>query len=87
MVSECVTAVLKKSRKMLVLILVLVEDGLGGPQVLYQSREVHCLNPCFSGGWSRSVVKTYEYCNSDKSLNPCLSGGWSRSPFLDGQTI
>ena len=36
-----------------------------------------CLNPCFSGGWSRR----YLIVGSDvenKSLNPCFSGGWSR---------
>ena len=39
-----------------VLILVLVEDGLGvGSQVGFMLSK-SCLNPCFSGGWSRSLI-------------------------------
>ena len=38
-----------------VLILVLVEDGLGAETRNTQLYELElCLNPCFSGGWSRS---------------------------------
>ena len=38
-----------------VLILVLVEDGLGGqPLKLVKMTRKKSLNPCFSGGWSRS---------------------------------
>ena len=37
-----------------VLILVLVEDGLGGAQNP-ATDAVKSLNPCFSGGWSRRV--------------------------------
>ena len=62
-----------------VLILVLVEDGLGGH--IYDNNRRRgriCLNPCFSGGWSRSTVQVeIEYLNT--GLNPCFSGGWSRS--------
>ena len=36
-----------------VLILVLVEDGLGVPEDTNLIRWIYCLNPCFSGGWSR----------------------------------
>ena len=41
-----------------VLILVLVEDGLGvkgGKEPIVPNPP--CLNPCFSGGWSRSATK------------------------------
>ena len=35
-----------------VLILVLVESGLGARHNLFQPSLVQCLNPCFSGKWS-----------------------------------
>ena len=38
-----------------VLILVLVEDGLGDHHGRGRPRVARCLNPCFSGGWSRSL--------------------------------
>ena len=38
-----------------VLILVLVEDGLGGMMQKNISATFISLNPCFSGGWSRST--------------------------------
>ena len=45
-------------RGSMVLILVLVEDGLGVNSQGKKALTPHCLNPCFSGGWSRSQVKT-----------------------------
>ena len=36
-----------------VLILVLVEDGLGGHYIDWVWEYYGGLNPCFSGGWSR----------------------------------
>ena len=39
-----------------VLILVLVEDGLGEPPTTTSITKSTSLNPCFSGGWSRSTV-------------------------------
>ncbi len=61
-----------------VLILVLVEDGLGDHLQPFQSDGLCArLNPCFSGGWSRR--KRTETLNSTMHrLNPCFSGGWSR---------
>ena len=47
-----------------VLILVLVEDGLGETPRGYQGDQSSCLNPCFSGGWSRS-----KYLKELESLN------------------
>ena len=45
-------------RKVAVLILVLVEDGLGDPSGIIPSlSRIPCLNPCFSGGWSRRHKK------------------------------
>ena len=38
-----------------VLILVLVEDGLGADLIELLRTAQICLNPCFSGGWSRSA--------------------------------
>ena len=41
-----------------VLILVLVEDGLGATQSAAKAGDVlDRLNPCFSGGWSRRLMK------------------------------
>ena len=37
------------------------------------------LNPCFSGGWSRSLRINSNVVDSVAGLNPCFSGGWSRS--------
>ena len=36
------------------------------------------LNPCFSGGWSRSMLYGVYNQISRRRLNPCFSGGWSR---------
>ena len=47
----------KKVAAPLVLILVLVEDGLGDPQrIFHVFHSRACLNPCFSGGWSRRAT-------------------------------
>ena len=39
------------------------------------------LNPCFSGGWSRSFYRK-RYGFKTICLNPCFSGGWSRRATL-----
>ena len=39
-----------------VLILVLVEDGLGAIVFPRVFNSMYRLNPCFSGGWSRSIL-------------------------------
>ena len=44
-------------RKRRVLILVLVEDGLGADASPRSVRKRGSLNPCFSGGWSRSEMR------------------------------
>ena len=36
------------------------------------------LNPCFSGGWSRSIPFETPQGRLSHGLNPCFSGGWSR---------
>ena len=69
----------------LVLILVLVEDGLGVlRQKQYMTSNKHSLNPCFSGGWSRRVMAHGEIVREGNSLNPCFSGGWSRRWWRKG---
>ena len=45
----------QKSRS--VLILVLVEDGLGEYELTEDAKQIEGLNPCFSGGWSRSATE------------------------------
>ena len=68
-----------------VLILVLVEDGLGG---FFSNQAVQkriCLNPCFSGGWSRRDPKS-TLAPKLNCLNPCFSGGWSRRYATCGDT-
>ena len=64
---------------MQVLILVLVEDGLGAAAVAaeYKAKD-GSLNPCFSGGWSRSNNEEALAAYFMGCLNPCFSGGWSR---------
>ena len=68
-----------RALRALVLILVLVDVGLG--HVLCQDalRPVRCLNPCFSGCWSRTS-KLSASSLQRSSLNPCFSGCWSRTP-------
>ena len=39
-----------------VLILVLMEDGLGLVEKEYKKFRTICLNPCFNGRWSRTYV-------------------------------
>ena len=56
MVSEAIATALK-GIKLTVLILVLVEDGLGEDGEVFSVTGVDGLNPCFSGGWSRRYLK------------------------------
>ena len=62
-----------------VLILVLMEDGLGltvWPKL--GITEKFSLNPCFNGRWSRTVKETMRNPHI-KRLNPCFNGRWSRT--------
>ena len=43
------------------------------------------LNPCFSGGWSRRLIRQRVSDEGILSLNPCFSGGWSRRGILTPQ--
>ena len=61
-----------------VLILVLVEFGLGVRGGKSKSWKLNRLNPCFSGIWSRSAEQA-EQSDWCYGLNPCFSGIWSRS--------
>ena len=80
MVSETAAEIERAEKVGRVLILVLVEDGLG---VLYvnagKAASLCGLNPCFSGGWSRSTKSAVIVDDECVRLNPCFSGGWSRS--------
>ncbi len=63
-----------------VLILVLVEDGLGANEdVVYKPLLDEGLNPCFGGRWSRRKFATFFQLLLVLSLNPCFGGRWSRS--------
>ena len=55
MVSEFTS--LLSSPKVGVLILVLVEDGLGVKGDSIKGSPKESLNPCFSGGWSRRTLR------------------------------
>ena len=68
----------QKSSTGSVLILVLVEDGLGVVKFILLSQAPKGLNPCFSGGWSRSLSIQILSKITSICLNPCFSGGWSR---------
>ena len=60
-----------------VLILVLMEDGLG-PLVVHTQTELLRLNPCFNGRWSRTLRAT-QNLTMMACLNPCFNGRWSRT--------
>ena len=50
-----------------VLILVLVEDGLGVIWTIVDERTGVCLNPCFGGRWSRRKLKAQLAAAEDAS--------------------
>ena len=59
-----------------VLILVLMEDTLGGIIIKHSERR-GSLNPCFNGRYSRRKI-TFPVWNIEMSLNPCFNGRYSR---------
>ena len=61
-----------------VLILVLVDVGLGLRMIGGDGIHSSCLNPCFSGCWSRTIRSGFKRFRS-LCLNPCFSGCWSRT--------
>ena len=67
-----------------VLILVLVDVGLGRVAIKEDGVELKCLNPCFSGCWSRTNRRRAEKADLEEGLNPCFSGCWSRTYCLEG---
>ena len=62
-----------------VLILVLMEYGLGQGLNIPANREGGCLNPCFNGIWSRTMSKPLSNQPMTQCLNPCFNGIWSRT--------
>ena len=63
---------------MIVLILVIAVDGLGGDVLLIPVEHKYGLNPCYSGRWSRRHLEKKVKGMIPVSLNPCYSGRWSR---------
>ena len=61
-----------------VLILVLMEYGLGVMNFKDQVKEVTSLNPCFNGIWSRSSTLHISTVLCANCLNPCFNGTWSQ---------
>ncbi len=52
----------------MVLILVLVEDGLGDLiRWVYSEEDEDGLNPCFSGGWSRRMAEYFSESSDELS--------------------
>ena len=62
-----------------VLILVLMEYGLGLSKPSHLMVQVACLNPCFNGIWSRTKQLCFTSAHGRMSLNPCFNGIWSRT--------
>ena len=62
------------SHSILVLILVVMEDGLWRVRVP-RKKVVLCLNPCCNGRWSLTHVSNEG--NAFACLNPCCNGRWS----------
>ncbi len=78
MVSYCSVLDTKLLAGVLVLILVVMEDGLVQQEQQPTSDWHLGLNPCCNGRWSRTqIIYTYENYNS--CLNPCCNGRWSRT--------
>ena len=65
-----------KNNNLFVLILVLMEDTLGGIIIKHSERR-GSLNPCFNGRYSRRKI-TFPVWNIEMSLNPCFNGRYSR---------
>ena len=74
----------KADVELVVLILVLMEDTLGGilafPQIFHL-----CLNPCFNGRYSRRSIHLKIKHMERLSLNPCFNGRYSRSYLGNGK--
>ena len=62
-----------------VLILVVVEDGIGDKHKQRKVYKLFGLNPCCSGRWYRSCTAPASYARRLRRLNPCCSGRWYRS--------
>ena len=72
---------------MLVLILIVVDNGLV-PRAVYKLAILKgCLNPYCSGQWSRTSRVILWKTSMERCLNPYCSGQWSRTlvPFFNGK--
>ena len=63
---------------MVVLILVLVEDGGIDRENENNSSKGDGLNPCFGGRWGDSAM-SLQQMSSRHRLNPCFGGRWGDS--------
>ena len=66
----------KKARR--VLILVIMEYGLGPGTTEPRRPPRTCLNPCYNGIWSRTLLNAPSALLVS-CLNPCYNGIWSRT--------
>ena len=71
----------KGSTPKFVLILVFVEDGLGGAKKLFITDKIVSLNPCFCGRWFGRYPREHLSGWALRSLNPCFCGRWFGSPY------
>ena len=79
-----ISRLLCKNAGGVVLILVLMEYGLGRLVHLPEWAFNACLNPCFNGIWSRTTFfKSKKGTNC--CLNPCFNGIWSRTAQIAAQ--
>ena len=67
-----------KANNIIVLILVVMEDGLVRRKTKLSKKSVEGLNPCCNGRWSRTNILVFLHLKVI-GLNPCCNGRWSRT--------
>ena len=66
-------------RESVVLILVLMEDALARWQFFENLGRTYCLNPCFNGRCTRTVMNIFSNLKIYAGLNPCFNGRCTRT--------
>ena len=66
------------AKQWLVLILVIMEYGLGLLKLFLEEKKSIGLNPCYNGIWSRTYIPM-SLQEVIAGLNPCYNGIWSRT--------